>query len=522
MVGRQILPPPPQAAAATSQSSTSSPAPTLQTRGSLRSWKQAFAAPSREPAVKEEKPVSIVEPVLLAAARSGQTVQDRRAALAAKRRKKHGSYIQTASLGMMGFTEGRAVGAPMRQRYGILMNTFDWFCLSVGLSTGTTESADAALVEYADFLYFEGYEKAEFSATLAAWADKFPRFTRHGDLRLPRAARALQGFSKLAPASTRPPISWNILCLIALEVLRAESPAIALAMVVMFVCYFRPGEIFGVEAGDVAPPIGQFQHTAINVFPSERVDRNKTGLADLSLLLDAPYASFLGPVVAQLAARRKGRMLIESTYVNMKVQFERAQETLQLPQKFVLYQIRHGGPSHDRAHRVRSMLEIKNRGQWSSDASVKRYEGHARLQQVESRLDAALARRAAAAPALLAGQLRSSLGAMAAHKSSSNTRQSRASTGGPSGAPQKSSAEVTGSRKRLHEKASPARLGTPSTTAPTTCSLPVSSTTSSSVCELASSSSSTLRSPAAHGRARGAMMVGGRLRSATTLKGCMG
>ena len=465
--------------------------------------------------------MTVVEPVLKAAKKTGQSVKERRQVLAAKRRKKHGNYSQTASLGKMGFTEGRAVSAPMRNRYSNLMMSFDRFCLSVGLSTATAESADAALVEYADFLYFEGFEKAEFSATLAAWADRFPRFTKQGDRKLPRAARALQGFSKLAPASTRPPISWNILCLIALEVLRAGAPAIALALSVMFVCYFRPGEIFNIEADDVAPPTGQFKHTAINVFPSERVERNKTGLADLSLLLDAPYATFLGPVVAQLAELRSGRMLIESSYVMMKVQFERAQEELQLPQKFVLYQIRHGGPSHDRAHRVRSMLEIKSRGQWSSDSSVKRYEGHARLQQVESRLDATLARRAAAAPALLAGQLRSSLGAMVAPKSVSTGRPTQATSGGQGSAQRKSSADATGSRKRLHTKVSPAKLGTPPTTPTTTCSQMALSTTSSNVCEQASSATSTLRFPAGHGRAHGAMMVGGRLRSATTLKGCM-
>mmetsp|Transcript_9801 Transcript_9801/g.30489 ORF Transcript_9801/g.30489 Transcript_9801/m.30489 type:complete len:137 (-) Transcript_9801:194-604(-) len=47
---------------------------------------------------------------------------------------------------------------------------------------------------------------------------------------------------------------------------------------------------------------------------------------------------------------------------------------------YVPYQLRHGGPSHDRKEGLRTPMEVKLRGSWSNDRSAKRYEAAARLQ----------------------------------------------------------------------------------------------------------------------------------------------
>ena len=48
-----------------------------------------------------------------------------------------------------------------------------------------------------------------------------------------------------------------------------------------------------------------------------------------------------------------------------------------------LYQLRHGGPSHDILNRLRSKAEVKDRGRWRDDRSVRRYEAHGMLQLQE-------------------------------------------------------------------------------------------------------------------------------------------
>lgn len=49
------------------------------------------------------------------------------------------------------------------------------------------------------------------------------------------------------------------------------------------------------------------------------------------------------------------------------------------PLRRVLYQLRHTGPSNDAAEGRRSLGQIKARGRWASDSSVRRYEKHSQL-----------------------------------------------------------------------------------------------------------------------------------------------
>ena len=46
-----------------------------------------------------------------------------------------------------------------------------------------------------------------------------------------------------------------------------------------------------------------------------------------------------------------------------------------------LYRLRHGGASHDVAHRMRTLDEVQKRGSWRSKASVARYAKPARLNE---------------------------------------------------------------------------------------------------------------------------------------------
>lgn len=59
------------------------------------------------------------------------------------------------------------------------------------------------------------------------------------------------------------------------------------------------------------------------------------------------------------------------------------------------------GPSHDHLYRVRDLSGIKARGQWRTDGSVLRYEAHARLQQIDARLEPKLREAAQAAPTIM-------------------------------------------------------------------------------------------------------------------------
>lgn len=81
--------------------------------------------------------------------------------------------------------------------------------------------------------------------------------------------------------------------------------------------------------------------------------------------------------------------LINITYHALVQQWKNALASLDLPINHgVLYQLRHAGPSHDRCYRLRSVLEVKQRGRWNTDSCMKRYEAHARISQEFHKLPA--------------------------------------------------------------------------------------------------------------------------------------
>ena len=52
------------------------------------------------------------------------------------------------------------------------------------------------------------------------------------------------------------------------------------------------------------------------------------------------------------------------------------------------YSLRHGGASHDLLCNQRVLAEVKRRGRWASDTSLRRYSKETRLLEVMSRIPA--------------------------------------------------------------------------------------------------------------------------------------
>ena len=92
---------------------------------------------------------------------------------------------------------------------------------------------------------------------------------------------------------------------------------------------------------------------------------------------------WFGPWLPRQASRlAPGVKLFKSTYLEMVVMFRDVLEEWALTDA-VLYRMRHGGASHDIVSNQRSVLEVKKRGRWANDQSLKRYAKGVRLQKVE-------------------------------------------------------------------------------------------------------------------------------------------
>jgi len=117
--------------------------------------------------------------------------------------------------------------------------------------------------------------------------------------------------------------------------------------------------------------------------PFERGGPSKVGEYDDGVALDMEEMIWFGPWLLRQASRlAPGVKLFKFTYLEMVVMFREAMEEWDLADA-VLYRMRHGGASHDIVSNQRSVLEVKKRGRWANDQSLKRYAKGVRLQKEE-------------------------------------------------------------------------------------------------------------------------------------------
>ncbi|CAK9028293.1 unnamed protein product, partial [Durusdinium trenchii] len=200
----------------------------------------------------------------------------------------------------------------------------------------------------------------------------------------------------IEPQMTRPPLPWSLVALIVTHMIHKQYRQAAAAALLMFTAYLRPGEALSLHVQDLVPPLPQQKHFALQLHPAERREQSKVGLSDESLLLDAQQAPWLGRVLLNL--ERASPYLIDLTYEELGTAWRKTLERIGLAQRHaVLYQLRHSGPSHDRLLRLRSLLEVKQRGRWASDKTLNRYEAHGRISQEFFNLPQQIQNRAIAA-----------------------------------------------------------------------------------------------------------------------------
>ena len=195
---------------------------------------------------------------------------------------------------------------------------------------------------------------------------------------------------------TRPPLPWSLVALIVTHMIHKQYRQAAAAALLMFTAYLRPGEALSLHVQDLVPPLPQQKHFALQLHPAERREQSKVGSSDESLLLDAQQAPWLGRVLLNL--ERASPYLIDLTYEELGTAWRKTLERIGLAQRHaVLCQLRHSGPSHDRLLRLRSLLEVKQRGRWASDKTLNRYEAHGRISQEFFNLPQQIQNRAIAA-----------------------------------------------------------------------------------------------------------------------------
>ena len=101
---------------------------------------------------------------------------------------------------------------------------------------------DELLCEFFDQRFFEGWTSDEGGKVLAALGYFIPELHKNVGSMLPRASRALRGWTKLGPAEQRLPLPWVLQAVIMANLIHRGCVAHAACLVIQHNAYLRPGE----------------------------------------------------------------------------------------------------------------------------------------------------------------------------------------------------------------------------------------------------------------------------------------
>ena len=189
---------------------------------------------------------------------------------------------------------------------------------------------------------------------------------------------------QVAPPAQRLPVPRVVAFAIVSAMLAKGDKEMAILTVMAFTCYLRPHEGFELLTQSLVAPNPaegpQCDSWAVIVNDAFSDRAGKTGLMDESVLVDKDQ--WLWPVLEALkiAKPMPGPLWTFSAH-HVRATWLWAVERLSLqslaPQP---HSLRHGGASDDVLTRRRSLLEVKQRGRWSTGQSLRRYSKAARLQ----------------------------------------------------------------------------------------------------------------------------------------------
>ncbi|CAE6957111.1 CACNA1H, partial [Symbiodinium sp. CCMP2456] len=282
--------------------------------------------------------------------------------------------------------EQQAVNSQTQQSYVRELKRFTKFAAKNKLDTSLKNPIDHALVQHMNVMYSQAYQSYHGDRLMASVMHRHPSCGRLGGTKLPRAWRALKGWRKLCPGRTRDAYPLAVWAAVAALLVHWGLLSMAVFVMVAVSSYARPSELLNCRKESLVRPASQVtNHWSLLLAPEAEGKTSKTGLFDVSVILDSPFlATWSSKVFAELKKGMPSHPLWNFTYV----EYARAISTAagRLGVALTPYHTRHSGPSIDRSRNYRSQLEVQRRGQWKSTKSVHRYEKSAKLAQTWNRI----------------------------------------------------------------------------------------------------------------------------------------
>ncbi|CAK9070805.1 unnamed protein product [Durusdinium trenchii] len=291
-----------------------------------------------------------------------------------KRPRKPLQHLVDAQLGTgMSFLEAAAITKRVRERYNRSLSALMTFLQSNGFNFSVDQQVDTGLVKYFEMKFTEGEGSHVGDYALAALLDRHPEFGKNGFRKIPHAWRALKGWRKLCPSRSRLAYPLPLWCGIAWRMIARGHLQKGVFNLLQLSTYHRPSTLLKLKKMGLVPPTSGVTGTwSILTSLTETSDISKTGTKDDAVLLDSPFLDFIEPVLRRLAKGPPLAPVWTFTYPEYLEVFNQCAKDLKV--EVVPYQARHSGPSIDYAAKLRTLEEIRKRGNWASRKSVTRYE----------------------------------------------------------------------------------------------------------------------------------------------------
>ena len=294
-----------------------------------------------------------------------------------------GDEISTNYLRKRGVREGTAV------KYAEFIVELEEFAVDNGLTLRPLKKVDAVVAHWMANAFAEGEQPFRGAYMVAAVGWEWPELGKFGSTTLPHARQTLAGWRRLAPASSKLPLPPAVVSGIANTIAAQDGWRMAVEVVLMKIFYLRPGEAKRLTGRSLVRPKGGSglgrRVWSIVLHESEKGVSSKTREFDETLLLDLDRDRWFEETLGLLKNDTgDDEYLFQEEPKLLARALARAGAHFGLT--VVPYMLRHTGASCDFADGSRTIEQIKHRGRWQSDASVRRYEKGGRSPQTWSNL----------------------------------------------------------------------------------------------------------------------------------------
>ena len=298
--------------------------------------------------------------------------------------------LQTVATGALSFLEGARLTPGPSADYRVRVHAFVMWCQSLALTWTSPFGLDCITLSHLDEMFFKGMSMSDGSKLLAAICFFLATVEGYEVFNFPRCRKALKAWARIAPNRMRVPFPWLALAGVLGVLLWEGDIQNAIKLLVQFRTYLRPGALDALLVRQLLPPVASagrpYRHWAILGNPLEDKVPGKTGEYDLSIVYDSE--PWIGPFFEVLTrGRAPNSLLWTANSASTSAALLHGCEVLGfLPLRPCRYALRHGGASDDLLTGTRARADVKARGDWKSDRSVRRYGKQARALDELSKL----------------------------------------------------------------------------------------------------------------------------------------